>query len=551
MTGIRANNVCIARMLCKWTACILALLAVTSRGVPHDMVIKSGLIYDGSPAPAHVGDVAIEDGRIVATGQIESDADRIIDADGLIVAPGFIDIHTHATFSEAQIDSKNTAEIQSLPRRRPARNYLHQGVTTVVSGNCGDGTFHIARTFRDIETHGAGVNVMLLVGHAVLREAVMGMADTEASAARIASMKRLLRQAMREGAVGMSTGLYYAPGNYAATDEIVELAGVVSEYDGIYATHMRDEGARLLEAVQEAIHIGRTADVPVQISHLKVFGRHEPDMAAKATALIEKARREGVEVFADQYPYLAGSTKLASLITQPWVRAGGPQMMLERLRDPSLRTKIRRQATELIHQLGGPEAFVIAYFHQRPAWNGSNLKQIARHLHMGTTAAALNILRIGNPQMVVFAMNERDLRHFMTRSYVMTASDSWNPPYKVGLYHPRNYGTFARKIRRYVIEEQVIGMARAIHAATALPAGMLGLTDRGRIQPGFAADIVVFDPKRIAAPATYENPHEYCQGIEYVLINGGLAIDDGECTGLMAGRPLRHFGRQSQSVSCR
>jgi N-acyl-D-aspartate/D-glutamate deacylase len=525
--------VCMAWFLCT------EILLTSACAEQYDILITSGLVYDGSLFPARTADIGINDGLITAVGRLESNAQRIIDANGLIVAPGFIDIHTHATFSAAQIPADEAADIQSLASRRPAKNYLFQGVTTVVSGNCGDGPYEVRQVFEDVRRDGAGVNLMLLIGHGTVREAVMGMANAAPTRAQMARMKRLLRRGMEEGAVGMSTGLYYAPGNYAKTREIIELAKVVAEYDGIYATHMRDEGIGLLDAIEEAIEIGRQARVPVQISHLKVFGRHAPGVPEQATDLIEAARSKGITVFADQYPYLAGSTRLAALVLQPWVRADGPEMMLNRLNDPSLATRIRTQAAELIHQLGGPQAFVIAHFASRPAWQGRNIKQISQIIKTNATEAALEILRIGNPQMVVFAMTEDDLRHFMSRPYVMTASDSWNPPYGVGLYHPRNYGTFAHKIRHYVLDEGVITMQAAICAATSLPAQMLHLDDRGRIGEGLVADIVVFDPRRISGPATYEKPHQYSRGAEYVLVNGALAIDAGRHTGAMAGRPLR------------
>jgi len=517
----------------------LLVLGLNVRAAQYDILIKSGLVYDGSLAPARKADIGVKDGIIVSIGSLESEARRTVDANDLIVAPGFIDIHTHATFSAAQISPDEAADIRSLEERRAAKNYLFQGVTTVVSGNCGDGPYDVGRAFQDVRNNGAGVNLMLLVGHATIREAVMGMANASPTKAQLAQMKRLLRQGMEAGAVGMSTGLYYAPGNYAKAREVIELAKVVSEYGGIYATHMRDEGVGLLEAIEEAIEIGRQADVPVQISHLKVFGRHAGGVPKQATDLIEAARRQGVVVFADQYPYLAGSTTLAPLVLKPWVRADGPQMMIRRLNDPLLAPSIRADAAGLIHQLGGSEAFVVAYFKERPDWQGKNLLQVSRIMNTNPTDAALQILHIGNPQMVVFAMTEEDLRHFMSKPYVMTASDSWNPPYGAGLYHPRNYGTFPRKIKHYVLDEGVINMQSAIRAATSLPAQMLRLDNRGRIKENFVADIVVFDPDRISDPATYEKPHQYCRGVEYVIIDGTLAIDAGRYTGAVAGRPLR------------
>jgi len=317
------------------------------------------------------------------------------------------------------------------------------------------------------------------------------------------------------------------------------MAKVVAEYNGIYATHMRDEGVGLIDAIEEAIEIGRQANVPVQISHLKVFGRHAPGVPQQATALIEAAHKEGIIVYADQYPYLAGSTTLAPLVLKQWVRADGPEVMLQRLDDPSLSAKIKSESTELIHQLGGPDAFVIAYFKERPDWHGKTLSQISQIMNTNTTDTALQILHIGNPQMVIFAMTEEDLRYFMSKPYVMTASDSWNPPYLAGLYHPRNYGTFGRKIKRYVLDENLITMQQAIRAATSLPAQMLNLNKRGQIKKGFVADIIAFDPKRISDLATYEKPHQYCTGIEYVLVNGILAIDNARYTGVLAGKALR------------
>ncbi len=518
---------------------LLVVLNITAAGTgsDYDIAITSGQIYDGSGQAPYVADVGIKGDRIVTIGRLQSDAETVINAQGLVVCPGFIDIHTHAVFSKQERKPEETEGI-NFDEIKAAKNYLFQGVTSIVSGNCGVGDHRVADIFQHIRQTGAGVNVLELVGHETVREAVMGMAERDPTGTEMERMKGLVRQAMEAGAVGISTGLYYPPGHYAKTEEIIELARVVHEYEGTYATHIRDEGAGLLDGIREAIRIGDEARVPVQISHLKVFGVHGEGKAAAATRLIEAAQSEGLTVYADQYPYVAASTHLAPLVLRPWVSAGGRSNMLNRLANRTLWRRIHQEVTEKLKEVGGPQAIRIAFFREQKRFEGQTLAQISRTMRASPTTAALRILQTDNPQVVVFAMQEADVQHFMRKPYVMTGSDGWNLPFGQGVCHPRNYGTFVRKIRRYVLEKKVITMEQAIRAATSLPADMLGLTNRGRIKQGFAADIVVFDPKTIRDLASYEKPHQYPEGLEYLLVNGVLTINKGRYTGALPGRPL-------------
>jgi N-acyl-D-amino-acid deacylase len=517
---------------------ILLSISASAWSRTYDIVITSGEIYDGSGRESYVADIAVKGDRITAIGQFDPDAAVVINAKRLVVTPGFIDIHTHALFTAQERTPSEIAGVD-FNEIKAAKNYLFQGVTTVVSGNCGLGIPQVAEIFRAIRHTGAGVNVVELVGHGSVRQAVMGTADRDPTPEEMERMKALVAEAMRAGAVGMSTGLYYAPGSYAKTQEVVELAKVVHRYGGIYATHMRDEGTNLLDGIREAIQIGRQANVPVQISHLKVFGGHGEGRAQAATQLIEEAQAQGIKVRADQYPYLAGSTNLGPIVLNPWALAGGRIKMLNRFADPALTERIRKEVTERIEEVTGPEAIVIALFKAKKEWEGKSLRQISKIMNVDPTEAALRILRIDDPLVIIFAMKEDDVHHFMTKPYVATCSDGWNLPYGQGLPHPRNYGAFARKIRLYVLDEGVISMAHAVRAATSLPADMLGLADRGLIKEGLAADIAIFDPKAIRDLATYEKPHRYSQGIEYLLVNGTLTINKGQYTGGLAGRPLK------------
>jgi N-acyl-D-amino-acid deacylase len=505
----------------------VALLLV-SCSPSYDVVISNGMIYDGTGSAPHKADIGIRDGSIRIIGRIKNTGKENIDAEGLFVAPGFIDIHTHCDRGLLVDELKN------------AKNYLTQGVTTVVTGNCGGGTYRVEEFFSKLDSQGIGPNVIHLVGHGTVRGAVMGQEDREPTADELEQMKKLIAQAMEGGAAGFSTGLFYAPGSFAKTEEIVELARTVKEYDGIYATHIRDESnytIGLKASIKEAIAVGEQAGILVEISHIKALGKPVWGQSAEVCAIIEGARQRGVKVYADQYPYMASSTGLSAAVIPRWVQADGE--MKSKLNDPELLPRIKKEIAENIDRRGGPESLVVVSFPKNRGFDGKNLLEISRMMKKPVVETAIYLVLNGSPSVISFNMTESDLECFMKRPYVMTSSDGNIQIPGRGFPHPRSYGTFTRKVRKYVIENKWISMEQAIRAATALPAEALSLDDRGRLKRGFAADIVVFDPEEISDRATYENPHQYSVGIRFLLINGEVVIEDGSYNGKLAGIPIR------------
>ena len=494
----------------------------------YDLVIKNGTLIDGTGQPAYKSDIGIIDGKIKAIGTLRYNTTEAIDAEGLYVTPGFIDLHTHC--DSALIHDK----------LKQAANYLTQGVTTVVTGNCGGGTYEVEAYFKRLEKQGIGPNVIHLIGHGTVRREVMGMEDREPTSEELDRMKGLLEQGMNQGAGGFSTGLFYAPGSYTRTAEIIELARTVKEKNGIYATHLRDESSYtigLLDSIKEAIKIGEQSGIPVEISHIKALGRPVWGKSEEVCALIEEARQRGVKVFADQYPYIASSTALSAAVIPRWVQADG--QMIDRLKDPALLSKIKGEIGENIIRRGGPESLVIVSFLKNQEFAGKSLLEISRILERPVVDTAIYLILKGAPGVISFNMNESDLEHFMKKDYVSTGSDGTIQLPGMNFSHPRSYGTFTRKIRKYVIEKDLISLEFAIRAATSLPAEVLNLSDRGQLKENHTADIVIFDPKQITDRATYQAPYEFSEGIQHLLINGKRVINNGRLTEILAGVPLK------------
>jgi N-acyl-D-aspartate/D-glutamate deacylase len=517
-------------MIIKKKLFAFSLLALFLGGcsTSFDVVIKGGTIHDGTGRASFVADIGIAEGKIKKIGKIKTSEGLIIDATGLIVAPGFIDMHTHC---ESGLQSE---------KGKDAKNYLIQGVTTVVTGNCGGGTYRVAEFFSKLESQGIGPNIIHLVGHGTIRGSVMGQEDREPTDEELEQMKQLLAQGLEEGAAGFSTGLFYAPGSYAQTEEIIELAQIVKKYDGIYATHIRDESnytVGLKEAVKEAITVGEQAGIPVEISHIKALGKPVWGLSKEVCEIIENARERGVRVYADQYPYTASSTGLSAAVIPRWVQAGGK--MRERLDDPELLEKIKTEIGENIERRGGPESLVIVSYPKNRDFDRKSLQEISQTMGMPAVETAIHLVLTGSPSIISFNMQESDLEYFMKQPYVMTGSDG-NVQFPNKSYpHPRSYGTFPRKIRKYVIENNWITMEQAIRAATSLPAEVLGLDDRGSLKKGFIADIVVFDPDKISDNATFDAPHQYSEGVRYLFINSKSVIENGDYNGNLVGKPLR------------
>lgn len=495
-----------------------------------DVVIENGIIHDGTGAAPVVGYVALRDGVIseIGTGPAP-EGRRKIDATGLIVAPGFIDLHTHS----------DSAFRSSDPDLRRAVCFLMQGCTTSVTGNCGGGALKVGEYYQTIEENGAGTNVIHLLPYGAVRAKVIGSIDRRATADEIETIRKMAHQAMNEGAWGMSTGLIYVPGAYADTAELIEVAKVIGQHGGIYASHIRGEDERLLGAVHEAIEIGRQAGLPTHISHIKAMRKPQWGTLKLATDLIEQARARGQKVTADQYPYIASSTGLFPTVVPVWAQSGGRKKLVARLDDPEVAPALRKEIQQKLDSMDGGRQLLIVSFKSRPEWTGKNLEQIADAEGKPVLEVVEYMLREGGASIVNFGMSEEDVRHAMTLPWVATASDGTARLPGEDRPHPRSYGTFPRKIGHYAIREQVIPLEAAIASCTGLPAQILGLNDRGLLKAGLAADVVVFNPKTFIDNATFENPHQLASGMEYVFVNGTLAVDQGKPTDALAGRPLR------------
>ncbi len=512
----------------SWLALVL-LLTHGEAAVEADVLIRGVTLHDGSGKPAVVGDLALRGDRIAAVGRFTVKGQpHTIDGAGLLAAPGFIDLHVHGEDALTQAPTRGNA------------NYLLQGVTTVVTGNCGLGPSQVAAYFRTLERGGIGSNVIHQVPHNDVRRAVLKNANRAPTAAELARMEMLVEQGMRDGAWGLSTGLIYNPGTYARTDEIVALAKVAARHKGFYASHIRDEGTGVLEAVAEALKIGREAGLPVHISHLKASGRSAWGKSADVIALIEKARQAGQAVTADQYPYAASSTNLAAILIPPRFREGEPKDFLARLNDAGQEALVRQAIAANLDGDTPPRSLRIAYYRARPQWNGKNLAELARSEKKTPVDVVLEIERNGGAMVVSFSMNEEDVKLIMKQPFVATASDGSSMVPGASMPHPRGYGCFARKVGRYAIDDGVISLEQALRSCTWLPADILQLPERGYLKAGNFADVVIFDPKTFRDQATFDKPHQYARGVRYLYVNGKLAVKDGKTTGTLAGRVLRH-----------
>ncbi|MBC8290937.1 MAG: D-aminoacylase [Planctomycetes bacterium] len=502
---------------------------------PADILLTGATLYDGVSEKPREGDVAMRGGRIVAIGtSLTIPAVWKIDCVGQVICPGFIDLHNHA---DRRIVKAAT---------RANMNYVTQGCTTIVTGNCGSGPTDVAAYYKTLDEHGAGTNVAHLLPQGSLRDRVMGTALREPKASELAEMLKLAETAMSDGAWGMSTGLIYVPSSYAKTDELIQIAKVVSSHGGIYASHIRGEGSTLLDSVSEALQIGRDAKLPVHVSHFKSSGRSNWGLVRRAVDQIQKARDAGQFVTADQYPYIASSTSLDATLLPAWARAGGRKELIKRFEDPDVGPRLRDYVTRSLENKNGGESVRIARYSPHPEWAGKSLKSIAEAEKKDTIEIAYEIFRGGGAQIVNFSMSEEDVRFVMAVDWVATASDGGAYLPGADRPHPRNYGTFPRKLRYYSIDEKVISPGRAIRSATSLPADILGLKDRGRLEVGQAADVVVFDPKTLRDAATFSNPHQYSKGIRFVFVNGKPAIAEGIPTGTLAGKALRHTSTQAK-----
>ena len=504
-----------------------ALVLSAAPALEADLLIRGGTIYPGSDAP-FTGDVAVKGDHILAMGpRLKLRAKRVIDAKGMVVAPGFIDPHTHV---EAQLASGDA-------RTRLVPGFLMQGVTTAVIGNDGGGSPDMAAVLAHKPV---GINYAAHVGFGAVRRAVIGEADRAPTDAELARMKQLVARAMCGGAIGFSTGLFYAPQSFAKTEEVAALAAEAGKRGGFYDSHIRDESSYtigLKGAIDEALAIGRLGNVPVHISHIKALGVDVQGQAPAIIARIEAARRAGQRVTADQYPWSASGTSLAASLVPRWAHDGGRAALLRRFDDPAVSGRLRADMAENLRKRGGPASLLIT----EGEFRGQRLDAIARAQGTDPVTAAIAVIRKQDPAVASFNQIEGDIEAFMRQPWVMTGSDA-------SAGHPRSYGSFARKYARYVAGRHTISLRDFIERSSALTADTLGLSGRGRLKRGAFADIVVFDPKHYAERATYEEPTLLAQGAQTVVVNGVLAVDKGALTGAAAGRALAKTPPQG---SCR
>ena len=501
--------------------------AIPNRTEDVDVLLRGGTIVDGTGRAPRVADLAIRGDRIVFIGDASTSTvspKRTIDVRGLVVAPGFIDPHTHTA---ADLGSPDTRERANLA-------YLMQGVTTVVTNNDGGGTTEIGHTLESWTKNGIGTNAALYVPQGSVRGAVLGMSDAAPTAAQLEVMRTIVRRGMDEGAIGMSTGLYYAPGSYARTEEVIELAKVAAQFGGIYDTHLRDESSYtigLIGAVDEAIRIGRKAKIPIHISHIKALGADVWGQSDTVIALIRAARAQGVDVTACQYPYDASGTSVGASLLPRWAQVGGRDSLRTRIGDATTRARLTKEMERNLQRRGGASTLLISSTRDTSIL-GRTLEQVAAARHESAIDAALQIVQQGDASVASFNMNEKDIEKFMVQDFIMTCSDG-------SAGHPRKYGTFARLLREYVFAKHVLTLPQAIHRSSALTAQTLRLPERGTLAVGNFADVIAFDTATVADRATYREPTLLATGMRYVFVNGALAIDQGGFTGVLAGRALR------------
>ncbi|MDD2537982.1 MAG: D-aminoacylase [Bacteroidales bacterium] len=505
---------------------------------PFETIIANGLIYTGDGKPPFRGDVGIKNGKIAALGRLGDYADRMVDAAGMAVSPGFVDIHTHTDTNLFQCPEGDSR--------------IFQGITTDAGGNCGgspfpDGPFESAALFLEaLRKQKTGINYCTFTGQGSIRSAVIGDWNAPAAAAHTRAMKDLLERQMDEGSIGLSCGLEYAPGAYASNEELVELLQVVARHDGLFAIHMRNEDDRVEEAISEAISMAREAGVRLQISHLKAQNYNNWHKGPAMLRLIENASKEGLDIAFDRYPYIAFSTGLTSFIPLTG-RQGSVEDVLARLRDRKTAEEFGAYARSRFERLGGSRNVVISACTlpaNKETYMGKNLEECARISGKTEWEFVRDLLveeRL-KPDIVAFAMTEDNVRTFLSHPLGMPASDGsvYSPrgPLSATIPHPRSYGTFPRFLGKYCRQDKIMDFAAAIRKMTSLPASRLKLKERGMLVPGYYADVVVLDPASVIDTATFENPHSFPQGIAHVWVNGKHTIKNGTHTGALAGMVL-------------
>ncbi|HEY4132703.1 MAG TPA: D-aminoacylase [Gemmatimonadaceae bacterium] len=491
-----------------------------------DVLIRGGTVVDGSGSAQRRADVGIRGDRVTFVG--DAAASRVsgaktVDATGMIVAPGFIDPHTH---TEGDLTS---------PQRKSNIPYLMQGVTTVVTNNDGQGPTVLGPLLAGWQKNGIGTNAAVYIGQGSVRRAVMGMSDAKPTPVQMDSMKHIVDRAMDAGAIGMSTGLYYAPGSYSSTGEVIDLAKVAAAKGGLYDSHIRDESSYtigLIAAVNEVIQIGREAHMPVHISHIKALGTDVWGQSDTVIKLMKSARVSGIDITGGQYPYTASGTSVGASLLPRWAEVGGTDSLRARIKDPATHAKLVTEMTENMRRRGGANSLLITGGRDSTI-RGKRLDEVAKARKTTPIEAAMQIILNGDAGVASFNMNEKDIENFMKQDFIVTDSDGSDG-------HPRKYGTFPKIFHEYVREKHVLTLPQAVKRSSATTAKILGLKDRGLLAPNYFADVVVFDPTTFADRSTYEQPTLLATGVKYLFVNGVLAVDGGKYTGVTAGRVLRH-----------
>jgi len=528
----------------------------------YDILVKNGRIFDGTGSAPYAADVAIVKGDIVALGRLEGEAAHTIYAAGLAVAPGFIDIHTHSDFASL-LDPT-------------AQSKVRQGVTLEVAGNCGysfcaplegsaeemlrtraaqytdslDVTWEDFGGYLDaIQSGGTTLNLAVQVGHATVRACVLGLEDRSPDIEEMDRMKSLVAECLDAGAIGLSSGTFYSPGSYARPEEVFELATVAADREKLYSTHIRDEGSQgvgLFVALAEAVETGLRTGVRVEVSHVKCAGSSVWGQAGDLLDVFERATMDGVDIAGDQYPYTAASGAITGVLFPRWSLEGGRDATLRRMANPRLRSRLAADIDVMYSKTGNVDDVTVARFAPEPRYEGMKIARIAQELECGPAEAALRLYERGDGQLVLYPMQETDVEEIASHPLISVGSDgsslSAQGVLSVGKPHPRSYGTNPRFLARFVRERRLVPLEEAVRKMTLLPASRLGLTRRGRIAPGHVADLVVFDPDTIVDTATFDSPHSYPEGIPHVVVNGVMAVENGQSTGSTPGRVIRNFG---------
>ncbi len=510
-----------------------AVLLQSQGGASYDLIIRNARIVDGTSSPWYRGEIAVRGDTIAQIGpRIDGQAARIIDASGMVVAPGFIDIHTHARRGIFEVPT--------------ADNYVRQGVTTLVEGPDGGSPVPLAPFLSKVQAARITPNFAMFIGQGSVRSAVMGEVDRPATPAELDRMRTLVTQGMEDGAFGLSSGLFYVPGTFTPTEEVTELARVAGRMGGIYISHMRDEAKGVIDSVRETLAIGERGGLPTQITHHKVIGKKYWGASVETLRMVDAARARGVDATIDSYPYTASATSIVAALLPAWAQEGGREATLRRLRDPATRAKIKAESTAIIRDErggGDPANVAVSACQFDPTLAGQNLAQITQRRGLAVTIenaaeTALWIVEQGGCGGIFHAIDEEDLQRILVHPATMIASDGEVVVFGRNVPHPRSYGTFARVLGLYVRDKKLLPLEVAVQKMSALPAQRLGLSDRGVLRTGLKADIAIFDPATVRDTATFEKPHAYAEGVSHVIVNGQVVFERGAMTAARPGRVL-------------